>query len=184
MQNNENIKLTAKQEQFCYEYCIDFNATQAAIRAGYSDSTAGQIGFENLKKPEIQKRISKLQTNLSQTSGISALRIAKEHEKIAFSSIAHLHNTWIERVELEKLTDEQKACIKSISTKVDRRVSDDEIIEIEFVKIELYDKQKSLDSLSKMFGFDAPTKLDVDASISVKPMTKDFAKKIIDELGE
>lgn len=47
-------KLTAKQQRFCDEYLIDLNATQAAIRAGYSEKTARQIGTENLSKPDIK----------------------------------------------------------------------------------------------------------------------------------
>ena len=50
-------KLTAKQQRFCDEYLIDLNATQAAIRAGYSKKTAYSIGQENLNKPELKKRI-------------------------------------------------------------------------------------------------------------------------------
>lgn len=49
--------ITAKQKRFCDEYLIDMNATQAAIRAGYSKKTAGAIGSENLKKPEIRAYI-------------------------------------------------------------------------------------------------------------------------------
>ena len=52
-------KLTAKQQRFCDEYLIDLNATQAAIRAGYSKKTAYAIGVENLKKPIIQSHIEK-----------------------------------------------------------------------------------------------------------------------------
>lgn len=51
------MKLTAKQERFVQEYLIDLNATQAAIRAGYSRKTAGVIGVENLKKPYIREAI-------------------------------------------------------------------------------------------------------------------------------
>ena len=50
-------EMTAKQKRFCDEYLIDLNATQAAIRAGYSESTAGVIGAENLKKPNIEAYI-------------------------------------------------------------------------------------------------------------------------------
>lgn len=53
------VKLTNKQNRFVDEYLVDCNATQAAIRAGYSPSTAGSIGFENLKKPEIRNEIKK-----------------------------------------------------------------------------------------------------------------------------
>ena len=52
--------LTDKQELFCLEYIKDLNATQAAIRSGYSEDSASSIGFENLRKPEIQKRLSGL----------------------------------------------------------------------------------------------------------------------------
>lgn len=47
-------KLTAKQQRFCDEYLIDLNATQAALRAGYSAKTAYRTGADNLKKPQIQ----------------------------------------------------------------------------------------------------------------------------------
>lgn len=50
-------KLTAKQQRFCDEYLIDLNATQAAIRAGYSKKTANRIGTENLSKPVIREYI-------------------------------------------------------------------------------------------------------------------------------
>lgn len=51
------LGLTDKQQRFADEYMVDLNATQAAIRAGYSPDTAGAIGHENLKKPEIQLAI-------------------------------------------------------------------------------------------------------------------------------
>lgn len=61
MQNGlSTSKLTAKQEQFCYEYVKSFNATAAAIASGYSEKTAYSIGSENLRKPEVQKKIGEL----------------------------------------------------------------------------------------------------------------------------
>lgn len=52
-------KLTAKQQRFCDEYLIDLNATQAAIRAGYSKKTAAAIATENLRKPYLKEYIDK-----------------------------------------------------------------------------------------------------------------------------
>lgn len=52
-------KMTPKQKRFCDEYLIDLNATQAAIRAGYSKKTAQAIGTENLKKPLLRNYIEK-----------------------------------------------------------------------------------------------------------------------------
>lgn len=51
-------RMTAKQQRFCDEYLIDLNATQAAIRAGYSEKTAGVIATENLQKPNIQEYLT------------------------------------------------------------------------------------------------------------------------------
>lgn len=50
-------KMTAKQKMFCDEYLIDLNATQAAIRAGYSKKSAKQVANENLTKPYLKKYI-------------------------------------------------------------------------------------------------------------------------------
>ena len=52
-------KMTARQKLFCDEYLVDLNATQAAIRAGYSEKTARVIGQENLLKPAIKEYIEK-----------------------------------------------------------------------------------------------------------------------------
>lgn len=57
--SEEEHKLTDKQQMFVKEYLIDLNATQAAIRAGYSEKTAYSIGHENLSKPEIAAAITK-----------------------------------------------------------------------------------------------------------------------------
>lgn len=65
-------KLTAKQERFVAEYLIDLNATQAAIRAGYSEKTASAIGHENLNKPEIAAAIAAKQAKLSEKTEITA----------------------------------------------------------------------------------------------------------------
>lgn len=153
--------LTAKQERFCYEYCIDFNATKAAIRAGYSEDTARSIASENLAKPNIKRRIEEMQENLAHTAGISSLRILKEHEKIAFSNAGKFRSGWISLKDFEALSEDDKACIQEVTTKTVKRFVDDVQVEEEFVKIKLYDKQKSLDSISRMLGFDAPIKQEI-----------------------
>lgn len=49
--------MNARQKRFCDEYLVDCNATQAAIRAGYSERTAYSVGNENLRKPELKSYI-------------------------------------------------------------------------------------------------------------------------------
>jgi hypothetical protein len=58
-------KLTPKQQRFVQEYLIDLNATQAAIRSGYSQKTAHAIGEENLRKPYIKAEIERIQAETS-----------------------------------------------------------------------------------------------------------------------
>ena len=161
----ENKKLTAKEDRFCQEYVMWLNATKAAVNAGYSSKTARSIGSENLTKPYIKKRIEYLKNNLAEASSISAIRILKEHEKIAYMDSGQLRNGWITLKDFEDLTDDQKACIQEITTKrVTRKVDDSDVVIEEWVKLKLYDKQKSLDSLSRMLGYDAPTKVSIDMS--------------------
>ena len=64
--------LTPKQQRFIDEYLTDLNATQAAIRAGYSKKTAAQVGFENLRKPNIAAAISKAKQERSEATKIDA----------------------------------------------------------------------------------------------------------------
>ncbi|ANV96875.1 TPA: terminase small subunit [Escherichia coli] len=66
------MALTDKQEMFCREYLIDLNATQAAIRAGYSAKTANRTASENLSKPDIQFRIAELKAQRNDLVGINA----------------------------------------------------------------------------------------------------------------
>lgn len=68
---------TDKQEMFCREYLIDLNATQAAIRAGYSAKTANRTASENLSKPDIQLRISELKAQRNDLVGINVIIPAK-----------------------------------------------------------------------------------------------------------
>jgi phage terminase small subunit len=78
----KEVKLTAKQEMFCKEYMIDLNATQAAIRAGYSPKTAVVIGCENLIKPNIAECIQELMAKRSEKTGITAEWVLKHIEEL------------------------------------------------------------------------------------------------------
>jgi phage terminase small subunit len=167
-----DVELTEKQRIFCKEYILDWNGARAARVAGYSENTAAVIASENLTKPYIQAYIKDLQADIEKVAGISRLRVINEHIKLAFSSIAHLHNTWIELSEFENLTADQKACISEISTQtrieLKGPVDDRTEVQVDYVKIKLYDKQKALDSISKMLGYDAATKMEVKGSLTLQ----------------
>jgi len=150
-------ELTQKQKIFCQEYIIDWNATRSAKKAGYSEKTAYQTGVENLRKPQIKQYIQEIQNDLEKQAGISRLKVLNEFMKIAFSSIAEYHNTWISRKKFEELTKDQKSCIQEIQTRVSK-IADG--VELEEVKIKLYDKQKALENIKKMLGYDEAEKHD------------------------
>ena len=78
-------KLTPKQEHFCEEYLIDLNATQAAIRAGYSEKTANRIASELLSKLDIQEKITELKAERSKRTEITQDRVVKELAAMAFA---------------------------------------------------------------------------------------------------
>ncbi len=71
------MALTDKQEMFCREYLIDLNATQAAIRAGYSEKTARASGCENLTKPDIQNRIAELKAERNEKVNVDAAYVLR-----------------------------------------------------------------------------------------------------------
>ena len=82
MESNGDIKLTKKQEMFCREYIIDFNATRAALAAGYSEKSAYQIGSENLNKVEIQAFLSELMQARNERVKIDADYVLKQAVKL------------------------------------------------------------------------------------------------------
>lgn len=81
------MALTAKQRRFVEEYLVDLNATQAAIRAGYSSKTAASIGEENLRKPDIAKAVQEAQEARSKRTKITQDMVLAELAKIGFSDI-------------------------------------------------------------------------------------------------
>lgn len=102
--------LTPKQKRFVQEYLIDLNATQAAIRSGYSEKTAGSIGQENLTKPEIAEAIAAGQSRRAERTEVTADRVLAELAKIGFSDIrkaVRWTGAVIEQVEPEEVLEEQ-----------------------------------------------------------------------------
>ena len=83
---NNNGELTPQQKRFCEEYLVDFNATQAAIRAKYAKKSASSMGYENLQKHQIRTYISELVKARSQRLQVTADRVLEELAKIAFAN--------------------------------------------------------------------------------------------------
>ncbi len=86
-------KLTLKQEKFCEEYLVDLNATQAAIRAGYSEKRAKETGCENVTKRNIQEKIQELRKEVSKNTGITVERVLEEEALIAFYDLREIFDS-------------------------------------------------------------------------------------------
>ncbi|RYE42642.1 MAG: terminase small subunit [Hyphomicrobiales bacterium] len=86
------MSLTAKQQRFVAEYLIDLNASQAAIRAGYSAKTAYSVGHENLKKPEIQVEIQAAMKARSERTEINADWVLTRLARDATADLADLYS--------------------------------------------------------------------------------------------
>ncbi|WP_431509764.1 terminase small subunit [Variovorax sp. DAIF25] len=107
-------KLTAKQERFVAEYLVDLNATQAAIRAGYSAKTAGAVGFENLKKPEIAAAIAIAMKAREQRTHITQDRVLQELARIAFFDIRKLYRGDGTLKAMQELDDDAAAVLAGV----------------------------------------------------------------------
>lgn len=83
----DSSPLTAKQQRFVEEYIVDLNATQAAIRAGYSAKTAEQIGYQQLQHPSVSAAIAQAQLERSKRTEITQDRVLEELALIAFSDM-------------------------------------------------------------------------------------------------
>lgn len=139
--------MTKKQKRFVEEYLIDLNATQAAIRAGYSPDTAGSIGNENLKKPEICACVEKAMAERSKRTGVCADRVVQELAKIAFLNLRDVIDPKTAAVR-EDASDEDTAALQSI--KVKKSYSETgESIERE---AKAADKLKALELLGRHLG--------------------------------
>lgn len=139
--------MTKKQKRFVEEYLIDLNATQAAIRAGYSPESAYSIGSENLKKPEIRACIEKAMAERSKRTGVNQDRIIMELAKIGFLNPKDLVN-FDEATVKEEAAEEDLAAIASVRVKR-FPTKDGEGIERE---IKMYDKSKALELLGRHLG--------------------------------
>jgi len=163
---NKLQKLTIKEKLFVERYILDWNGTQSYCEVYKTENknAAGVQANKLLRKPKIQAFMEEVQKDLARIAGVSRLKVLNELNKLAFSSIAHLHNSWITRVAFENLTDDQKACISEISTQT-RTIYESEgenkiPVEVEYVKIKLYDKPRALELINKMLGYNEAEKID------------------------
>jgi phage terminase small subunit len=142
------VALNEKQERFVEEYLVDLNATQAAIRAGYSEKTARSIGQRLLTNVDIQKEIQREKKDRSYRTRITQDNVLRELAAIGFArstDYAHINeNGHVVLTPTAWLTEEQRIAIAGVK-------------ETQFgVEVKMHDKIRALEMIGKHLGiFDA-----------------------------
>lgn len=170
------MALTAKQQRFVDEYLIDLNATQAAIRAGYSEKTARSISNENLTKPDIQAAIAKGMQARSGRVEITQDMVLRELAKIGFSDIRKVvrwGETMVRMADGEDGEAEDMVPYHGLalidSTEIDDNTAG-AIAEVsqgkDGLKVKLHDKKGALVDIARHLGmFSAPEHADLDLEL-------------------
>ncbi|MFE1631067.1 terminase small subunit [Brevibacillus reuszeri] len=166
--DNEDGSLTDKQRLFVMEYLRDFNATRAAMAVGYSKKTAYAIGWENLRKPQIQAEIKRQKESKVDELGLDVQRVIAEYMKIAFTDVTDLLEFGQKEVQVMSMfgpmyegEGENKKPVMKVVNYVDFKDSESidgtVISEVkqgkDGVSIKLHNKMKALEKLEKYVGF-------------------------------
>lgn len=160
--------MTEKQKRFCDEYLIDLNATQAAIRAGYSKKTARAIANENLTKPYIKEYIEKRM-------------IEKEKELIADQDEVMKYLSAVMRREKTEsvvvtLSKEQSTYVPDEKGTMRKQTVKEDIAQVVEIPARLSDANKAAELLGKRYGLytdKVETDIDMELNITVDYGDKD-----------
>ena len=145
------MPLTDKQQRFCEEYVIDLNATQSAIRAGYSEKTANEQGSQNLAKLSIQEYISELKQKASDILEITHQDVLKRLKNWAESDITETIGLTADQLkelplEIRQLITEYKHTRKSY-------VVDGSTVNEDFIQLKFVSKEKAIEMIGRHIGF-------------------------------
>ena len=183
--------LTPKQQRFVEEYLIDLNASDAARRAGYSEASAGMIGYQNLQKPEIADAIAELKHERSLRTQISADQVLQEIARLGFSDIRNVLSDNGSLLNPHEWDDQTAASIASIEVVTNTgelgKDEDGRTIVEQTHKIKIWDKNAALEKLCKHLGLYAPEKKDVALKVeetSAKDELEAFLEKVAPAVTE
>lgn len=158
--------MTEKQKRFCDEYLTDLNATQAAVRAGYSKKTAYSIGEENLRKPEIKEYIEKRMAEKE------SQLIADQDEVMRYLT-AVMRREKMESV-VVTLNTEKTSYVPDENGTMRKQTVKQEIPQIIEIPAQLRDANKAAELLGKAYGI-YTDKVDVDADMDLN-ITIDYGE--------
>lgn len=150
-----NDRLNPKQDRFCREYLVDHNATQAAIRAGYSPRCAGVQAAQLLVKPKIQDRVAELTRAQSTRLEITADRVISEIAKVAFADMADyvtIQPDGTPVLDFGKAPDGGLAAVSQIEQETVTERGGGDVERVKRTKFRLHPKLDALDKLARHLG--------------------------------
>ena len=166
--------MNARQTLFVIEYLKDLNATQAAIRAGYSVKTAEVIGFENLRKPKIAAAIQEAMDKRAKKAEITADRVLEEIAKLAFFDPRKFFRDDGTPIPIQELDDDTAMALSGIDVLEEFEGSGKDRVFIGYTKkFKLTDKKASLELLGRHLKL-FTDKLDVNNKITVADALKEL----------
>lgn len=142
------MPLSPKQKKFCQEYIVDLNATQAAIRAGYSEKTANEQGARLLANVSIKKFVNDLKDKRAKRTEITADMVVKELAKIGFSNIQDYIIGGNGISDLHEIDEKKAAAVASVK----KSVTTFDGGEKEVVEFKLWNKVDALEKLGRHLG--------------------------------
>lgn len=160
--------MTEKQKRFCDEYLTDLNATQAAVRAGYSKKTAYSIGEENLRKPEIKEYIEKRMAEKES-------RLIANQDEVMRYLTAVMRREKMESV-VVTLNTEKTSYVPDENGTMRKQTVKQEIPQIIEIPAQLRDANKAAELLGKAYGI-YTDKVDVDADMDLN-ITIDYGEDV------
>lgn len=136
------------------EYLVDLNATQAAIRAGYSRKTAAEIGYENLRKPEIASEVKKHLDNRTENLTLSAERLDKELARCAYFDPGRLFDPVTHRrLEVWELDEDTRRGLSKVKVEEVFAGRGDDRVQIgQVVEVRWQNKPEAIQSANKVLG--------------------------------
>lgn len=151
-----SLELTEKQRLFAEIYIRNFNATQAAIKAGYSPETAYSIGYENLKKPQVREYINQLKEMKKDSIMVGENDIIERYMRIAFADMTDFAEFGSEKaVEVDRDGGETEVDRDYFRFRDSKAVDGGLICEVkksrQGMSIKLKDWSKAMDWLVKFF---------------------------------
>lgn len=158
------VELSPQYELFAQHYAADFNASRAAIRAGYSPNGAGVQGFRLLKNAKISERIREIRDEIADSLDISEKRIIQEYAKIAFTNLEDVVDWFNRDPSLRDATDISPPAHGAVSEILvtETRIGED-MVKVA-TKIKLHSKQNALDSLARYRGM-FTERIDLNATV-------------------